>query len=340
MIIEKMILISVIFIITLLIAMYTTLAERKIAGFIQDRLGPNRVGIYGILQPIIDGIKLLTKEEIIPYNSNKLLFICAPLIYMILALISSAVIPWGDKLLINNRFIDLQITDINIGILYIFAIISLNIYGIIMAGWSSNNKYSLFSAIRGVAQNISYEISMSFSLISLIMITETFSLKNIVEQQYSINWNIFYQPLGFLIFLICSFAETNRNPFDLVECETELIAGYHTEYSSMKLGFFLFAEYINIFMSSVIMSTLYFGGYNFIGMNILYQYNVNVNIISILGIIFLFLKIFLFIFLFIWIRWTLPRFRYDQLIYLGWNILIPLSIFNMLMTGLMIILFK
>ncbi|UOF94327.1 MAG: NADH-quinone oxidoreductase subunit NuoH [Bacteroides sp.] len=338
--IEKILLIIIVLAITLLIAMYTTLAERKIAGFMQDRIGPNRAGPYGLLQPIMDGIKLLTKEEIIPFYSNKILFVIAPALYMFLALMNSAVIPWGGTLKINNYLIKLQISDINIGILYIFSIISLNIYGIILSGWSSNNKYSLLSSIRGASQNISYEISMNIVLITLIMSTNTMSIKEIVLQQNSLNWNIFYQPIGFLIFLICSFAETNRNPFDLVECETELIAGFHTEYSSMKLGLFLFAEYINIFISSTVISCLYLGGYNYFGMNLLHHLGVHNNIIVIIGIMSLFIKIFFLIFFFIWVRWTLPRFRYDQLIYLGWNILIPLAMLNMIITGGLILFFK
>ncbi|MFS8615579.1 MAG: complex I subunit 1 family protein, partial [Solitalea sp.] len=196
--------------------------------------------------------------------------------------------------------------------------------------------YSLLSAIRAASQNISYEISLGLSLIALLMVTGTLSLGEIVEQQRGFNWNIWYQPLGFILFLTCSFAETNRNPFDLVECETELVGGYHTEYSSMKLGFFLFAEYINIFVASAVMSTLYFGGYNFPGMDALAQAGVSQNWITLIGVGAMFVKVLLFIFFFIWVRWTVPRFRYDQLMKLGWNIMIPLAIANIVITGVVI----
>src|SRR3546814_529294 len=262
-IIEKAILISVVLGISPVTAMYTTLAERKIAGFLQDRHGPNRAGPFGLLQPLADGVKLFTKEEIIPREANRFLFILGPSLAMLMACVGTAVIPWGEELQIGDRTVSLQIADVNIGILYVFGVVALGVYGIMIGGWASNNKYSLLSSIRAASQNISYEISMGLSLIALLMMTGTLSLGEIVEQQRGINWNIWYQPIGFIIFLTCSFAETNRNPFDLVECETELVGGYHTEYSSMKLGFFLFAEYINIFVTSAVMATLYFGGYNF-----------------------------------------------------------------------------
>lgn len=335
-IIEKVILISVVLGISLITAMYTTLAERKIAGFLQDRHGPNRAGPFGLLQPLADGVKLFTKEEIIPREANRFLFVLGPSLAMMMACVGTAVIPWGEDLLIGDRTVSLQIADVNIGILYIFGVVALGVYGIMIGGWASNNKYSLLSAIRAASQNISYEISMGLSLIALLMMTGTLSLGEIVEQQRGINWNIWYQPLGFIIFLTCSFAETNRNPFDLVECETELVGGYHTEYSSMKLGFFLFAEYINIFVASAVMSTLYFGGYNFPGMDALAQAGVSQNWITLIGVGAMLIKIVLFIFFFIWVRWTVPRFRYDQLMRLGWNILIPLAIANIMITGIVI----
>ncbi|QEC51694.1 NADH dehydrogenase subunit H [Anseongella ginsenosidimutans] len=335
-IIEKVILISVVLGVSLLTAMYTTLAERKIAGFLQDRHGPNRAGPFGLLQPLADGVKLFTKEEIIPGEANRFLFVLGPSLAMLMACVGTAVIPWGEELQIGDRTVSLQIADVNIGILYIFGVVALGVYGIMIGGWASNNKYSLLSAIRAASQNISYEISMGLSLIALLMMTGTLSLGEIVEQQRGINWNIWYQPLGFIIFLTCSFAETNRNPFDLVECETELVGGYHTEYSSMKLGFFLFAEYINIFVASAVMSTLYFGGYNFPGMDALAQAGVSQNWITLIGVGALLAKILFFIFFFIWVRWTVPRFRYDQLMRLGWNILIPLAIANIMVTGVVI----
>jgi len=334
-IIYKVVLVVVVFLISLFIAMYSTYAERKVAAFMQDRLGPNRAGPFGILQPVADGVKMFMKEEIIPQVSNKFLFILGPSIAMFTSCITGAVVPWGTSLHIGGHEFALQVTDINIGILYVMAITSIGVYGIMIGGWASNNKYSLLGALRASSQMISYEIAMGLAIIALVMTTGTLSLKGIAAQQTGWHWNVFYQPLGFLIFLICAFAETNRTPFDLPESDSELIGGYHTEYSSMKLGFYLFAEYINMFISSAIMSTLYFGGYNmpFIG-----RLGLSPNLAAILGIVFLFAKIFFFIFFFMWVRWTVPRFRFDQLMNLGWKILIPLSIFNVAITGFFILL--
>ncbi len=333
----KFALIVIIFLISLVIAMYSTYAERKIAAFFQDRVGPNRAGPFGILQPLADGAKMFMKEEIIPTNSSGFLFIVGPSLAIMTACIGSAVIPWGQKLTIGTRVIDLQVTDINVGVLYIFGVVSLGVYGVMIGGWASNNKYSLLGAIRAASQNISYEIAMGLSIIALLMTTGTLSLKEIAEQQHGWHWNIVYQPLGFLIFIVCAFAETNRTPFDLPECETELVGGYHTEYSSMKLGFYLFAEYINMFISGAVMATLYFGGYNFPFMHSL---GLSGNWLTILGVIALFVKIFLFIFFFMWVRWTIPRFRYDQLMDLGWKTLIPLAIANIVITGLVMTFIK
>jgi NADH-quinone oxidoreductase subunit H len=245
---------------------------------------------------------------------------------MFVACMTSAVIPWGTELTLFGTSIQLQVADINIGILYIMGFVSLGVYGIMIAGWSSNNKYSLYGAIRASAQMVSYELAMGLSLIALVMMSGTLSIGEIVRQQTGFGWNVIYQPLGFLIFFICSLAECNRAPFDMAECETELIGGYHTEYGSMKLGFFLFAEYINMFVSSAVISSLFFGGYNFPGVDPSW-------LGGFMGPIVLFAKIFFFIFVFMWIRWTLPRFRYDQLMHLGWKALTPLAILNMLLTG-------
>ncbi|MBS1533212.1 MAG: NADH-quinone oxidoreductase subunit NuoH [Bacteroidetes bacterium] len=336
-IIVRLVLITVIFLITLVIAMYSTYAERKVAAFLQDRVGPNRAGPYGILQPLADGAKMFMKEEIIPARSSKFLFIVGPSLAIMTACIGSAVIPWGQTLMIGNYALDLQVTDINVGVLYIFGVVSLGVYGVMIGGWASNNKYSLLGAIRAASQNISYEIAMGLSIIAVLMTTGTLSLREIAAQQHGFwshgwfTWNVFKQPLAFLIFIVCAFAETNRAPFDLPECETELVGGYHTEYSSMKLGFYLFAEYINMFISSAVMATLFFGGYNFPYMHHL---GLSANWVTILGVIALFIKIFCLIFFFMWVRWTLPRFRYDQLMDLGWKALIPLAIANIVITGL------
>ena len=336
-ILEKLILVVVVFTITLVIAMYSTLAERKIAGFMQDRYGPDRAGIFGLLQPLCDGGKFFFKEEIIPAGAHKTLFILGPVIAIITACISSAVIPWGQNLLIDGKTVPLQVADVNIGVLYVFGVIALGVYGIMLGGWASNNKFSLMGAIRAASQSISYEIGMGLSLIALLMVTETLQLGEIVAQQSGfLNWNIFVQPLGFLIFITCAFAECNRVPFDLPECETELVGGYHTEYSSMKLGLYMFSEYINMFVSSALMAALYFGGYNF---PFMHDLGLSQNWITIIGVLVFFLKIFGFIFFFMWIRWTLPRFRYDQLMNLGWKILIPLAIANIVLTGVITLIY-
>lgn len=333
-ILEKLVLISGVLALSLVVAMYSTWGERKVAAIIQDRRGPNRAGFMGLLQPLADGGKLFFKEEIIPGTANRFLFILGPSLAMLVACMTSAVIPWGDTLTIAGKEVSLQVADINIGILYIFGVVSLGVYGIMLGGWASNNKYSLLASVRAASQIISYELAMGLSLIALLMLTGSLSLKDIVEQQRHGLWNVVLQPLGFLIFLVCAFAECNRTPFDLPEAENELNGGYHLEYSSMKLGFYLFAEYINMFISSALMASLYFGGYSFPGMDSL---GVSPNLLTILGFLALFIKIIIFLFFFMWVRWTIPRFRYDQLMRLGWNIMIPLALLNMLITGAIVL---
>ncbi|CAN5312483.1 NADH-quinone oxidoreductase subunit NuoH [soil metagenome] len=339
-ILYKIILVVAVFAISLLIAMYSTYGERKIAAFLQDRLGPNRAGPFGIFQPLADGVKMFMKEEIIPNVSNKFLFILGPGLAMLTSLCTSAVIPWGPDLVINGVHYPLQVADINIGVLYLFGVVSIGVYGIMIGGWASNNKYSLLGALRASSQMISYEVAMGISVITLIMITGSLSTSHIAEQQhgfhtgvhwYSFTWNFFKNPLTFLIFFICALAETNRAPFDLPECETELVGGYHTEYSSMKLGFYLFAEYVNMFISSAVMSLFFFGGYNFPWMDKIHD----PNLLATIGTVVMFTKTIFFIFVFMWVRWTIPRFRYDQLMNLGWKILIPLSIINLFATGIL-----
>ena len=335
-ILEKFILIAVIIMASLVIAMYATYAERKIAAVMQDRRGPNRAGPFGILQPLADGMKLFFKEEIIPTSSSKFLFILGPCLAMFTAMMTCAVIPWGKTIELFDKSIPLQITDINIGMLYVFGIVSLGVYGIMIGGWASNNKFSLMAAMRGASQIISYELAMGLCMISLLLITNSLSLKTIVEQQMAKGnlWNVAYQPLAFLIFFICALAECNRAPFDLPEAENELNMGYHQEYSSMKLGFYLFAEYINMFISSAIMASLFFGGYD---IPFLDESGLSPNTAAILGIVAFMAKIFFFIFVFMWIRWTLPRFRYDQLMNLGWKKLLPLALVNMLVTAAVVL---
>lgn len=330
-IIEKFVLVVILFLISLGIAAYSTYFERKLAAWIQDRVGPDRAGPFGILQPIADGVKMFLKEDFIPQNSDKWLFIIGPGIAMFTALITSAIIPWGPDITLFGRAISLQVTDFNIGVLYMFGVVSIGVYGIMIGGWASNNKYSLFGAIRASSQMISYELAMGISLITIVLMSGSLSLTDIVNRQHGMDWNIWYQPVAFLVFFICSLAETNRAPFDLPECESELIGGYHTEYSSMKLGLFLFSEYVAMFISSALISILFFGGYNFPGMDAF-----SGNLLAVLCVGVFFAKIFFFIFVFMWIRWTIPRFRFDQLMHLGWKTLIPIAIINMLITGLVI----
>ena len=337
---EKAILILAVVTVSLVIAMYATWAERKVAAVMQDRIGPSRAGPFGLFQPLADGVKLFMKEEIIPTTSSKFLFVMAPALAMITALMTSAVIPWGPTVNLFGREISLQVADINIGILYVFGVVSLGVYGIMIGGWASNNKFSLISSIRGASQMISYELAMGLALIALLMMTGSLRLSVIVAQQSEglFNWNVMYQPLGFLIFFICALAECNRTPFDLPEAENELNFGYHQEYSSMKLGFYLFAEYINMFMSGVIMSTLFFGGYDIPFVN---ESAWGTHWwVGVVGFVVLMTKAVLFVLLFMWIRWTIPRFRYDQLMNLGWKGLIPLSLLNMILTAVVILLLK
>jgi NADH-quinone oxidoreductase subunit H len=334
--IYKVVLSAVILLLSLLIAMYATLFERKFAGFIQDRYGPDRAGPWGILQPVCDGVKLFLKEEYMPNTADKFLYILGPCLTMLVALMTSAVIPWGGSLSVGGNSFPLQVASSSVDILYIFAVVSMGVYGIMIGGWASNNKFALMGAVRASSQMISYELAMGLSIASVIMMTGTLSLQETVNQQASV-WNVVYQPLAFLIFFICALAETNRAPFDLPECEGELIGGYHTEYSSMKLGFYLFAEYINMFISSAIISTLFFGGYH---MPFLDKLGLSPNMLTLLGTAFLFVKIFLFLSLFIWVRWTLPRFRYDQLMKLGWKVLFPLALINLIITGIVMLFLK
>lgn len=333
-VIYKFIVCVAVFGLSLAVAAYSTWWERKFSALLQDRVGPNRAGPFGLLQPLADGGKMFFKEEIIPNVSNRFLFILGPSIFMLTALMTGSVIPWGKPFTTaSGETYSFQITDINIGILYLFGVVSIGVYGIMIGGWASNNKYALLGAIRASSQMISYEIAMGISVIALIITSGgTLSLSQIVEQQDAGVANVVWQPLGFIIFFVCALAETNRAPFDLPECESELVGGYHTEYSSMKLGLFLFAEYINMFISSAIMSAFYFGGYNFPWSHELYQamgLHEGSIWISLIGFGAFFTKICIFISVFMWIRWTLPRFRYDQLMNLGWKILLPLSLLNL-----------
>lgn len=340
-ILVKGIIITIIFAVSLGIAAYETYFERVIAAWIQDRVGPDRAGPFGLLQPLADAGKLFFKEDFIPTLADKSVFVLGPALAMLTALMSSAVIPFGDVISVGGQLIDVQGMDVNIGILWVFGIVSLGVYGILLGGWASNNKYSLYGAIRAASQTISYELAMGISLIAIVVMSESLSLRSIVNAQHGFDWNIFYQPIGFLLFVTCSFAECNRTPFDLPESENELVAGYHTEYGSMKLGLYLFSEYVNMFVASAVMSCLYLGGFNYPGMDFVKEFLVGkfgdvagLNIATAVGIGSLFTKIFFFIFTFIWVRWTLPRFKYDQLMNLAWKWMLPLAFVNLIIVCL------
>lgn len=338
-VLEKFLLVGLIVSLSMVVAMYATYAERKVAAFLQDRIGPNRAGPFGLLQPLADGGKLFFKEEIIPLASSKTLFILGPSLAMITALLTSAVIPWSTPLHLFGRDISLQVADIDIGILYVFGVVSLGVYGIMIGGWASNNKFSLLAAVRGASQMVSYELPMGLSLLGVLLLTGSLQMSTIVSNQLENGWHVIYQPIGFLVFFICALAECNRTPFDLPEAENELNFGYHQEYSSMKLGFYLFAEYINMFISGVVMATLYFGGYD-IPFVTEAEWGIHQNWLAIIGFVVLLAKAFFFVFVFMWIRWTIPRFRYDQLMNLGWKKLIPLALVNLLVTAVVMLLLR
>ncbi len=345
----KIILVVALFLLALSVAAYSTWAERKVAAIMQDRIGPNKAGPFGLLQPLADGGKFFFKEDFTPDNAERFLFVLGPSIVMFLSLLTGAVIPWGKSLNIAGQSFDLQVANIDIGVLYIMGLASISVYGMMIGGWASNNKYSLIGAIRASSQMISYELAMGLSLLAVIMTSGSLDLGKIASDQSTgklwglfeidgMNWNIFYQPVAFIIFLIAALAETNRHPFDLPECESELVTGYSTEYSSMKLGLYLFGEYVNMFISNALIVTLFFGGYNYPGINWVGE-NFGENIAGILSIVAFLMKVFFGIFLFMWIRWTIPRFRYDQLMHLGWKKLIPFALINLLITGAVVLAF-
>jgi NADH-quinone oxidoreductase subunit H len=307
------------------------LAERKVSGWIQDRYGPNRVGPWGILQPIADGVKFLLKEDLIPNHVDKPLYLLAPAIILVPALITCAVVPFGSSITIAGYEIPLQIADINIGILYILAITSLGVYGVVLGAWASNNKYSFLGGLRSSAQMISYELSLGLSIIGVLIFSESLSLREIAKAQgpYPWNWNFLIHLPAFITFTTAAFAETNRLPFDLAEAEQELVGGYHTEYSSMKFAMYFMAEYMNMIVGSAVAVTLFLGSWHFFGLE-----NVGGPVVS--GLIsfgVFFAKTAIFLFVFIWVRWTLPRFRYDQLMNLGWKFMVPVALTAIVVTA-------
>jgi NADH-quinone oxidoreductase subunit H len=315
-----------------------TLAERKISAWIQDRHGPNRVGPHGIGQPFADGLKNFMKEETYPEAAYKPLFILAPILSFIPALTTWVVIPFGAPLPTRWGRIDMVVADLPVGFLFILAISSLGVYGIVLAGWASNNKYALLGGLRSSAQMISYEISLGMSTIPVLLLAGNVSLNTIITQQAYGGWNVVNLTLAFFIFLVAAFAETNRLPFDLPEAESELIAGYHTEYSAMKFSLFFIAEYANMVTASALMVTLFFGGWDvpFTGRDNIGPYS---GLLSLLSIGIFLGKLLFFIFFFMWVRWTLPRFRYDQLMSLGWKIMLPLALaYIIIIAGVILIL--
>ena len=312
--------------------------ERRMAGLIQDRPGPNRVGPFGLFQAVADILKLLLKEDVVPIYADRLLHTLAPLILLVPAMTTFAVIPFGSTIHLFGRDIPLVIADVNIGILYVFALTSVGIYGLVLAGWSSNNKFALLGGLRSSAQIISYELAMGIAAISVFLAAGSLRLQRVVEYQASGTflgflplWNCFPQAIGCLIFIVSAFAETNRVPFDLPEAEAELVAGYHTEYSAFRFGMFFMAEYLNLIAASAMMATLYFGGWS---LPFLHLTGIPGSLASIAVFA---AKTGFFIFLFVWVRWTLPRFRFDQLMNLGWKVFLPLSLLNLLFTGALVL---
>jgi len=313
------------------IVAYTVLLERWVCAWMQDRLGPNRVGPFGFLQPLADGVKLILKEDVLPHHVHKVLYTLAPTLVLMPALINIGVIPWGSNLPVFGRDIKGVIADLDIGILFVFAFAALSVYGIVLAGWASNSKYPFLGGIRSSAQMISYEVCLGLSVVPVFMQVGSLNLSRVVEYQAAHTWLVLCQPLSFLIFLVSAFAETNRTPFDLPEAEQELVGGYNTEYSSMKFGMFFMGEYAAMFVMSALMVTLFFGGWS------LPVAPLNAPATSLpvgLAHVGIFLaKVLAFLFFYVWVRWTIPRFRYDQLMGLGWKVFIPLTIVNILIVG-------
>jgi len=320
--------IAVVLLVLMTTVAYAVWLERKVVARIQSRWGPYLVGPHGLLQPLADGLKIFFKEDFVPSEVDRVVFWLAPFLAFSLALLSIAVIPFGESITIAGKTIRFQITDLNVGLLFVIAVTSLGVYGVALAGWSSNSKYPLLGGLRSSAQMISYELSLGLGLMGVVMITGSLSLREIVEGQHSL-WNVFKQPVGFLIYFTAAVAETNRVPFDLPEGESELVGGFHTEYSSFKFAMFFMAEYANIVTVSCLATLLFFGGWlgPVFGPPVLR---------SLLPVVWFCLKVFCFLFVYIWIRGTLPRFRYDQLMAFGWKFLLPVGLLNVVATSLVL----
>ena len=307
---------------------YTTYYERRAIARIQTRIGPNRAGPAGLLQPVADAIKLIFNEELIPAKADKFLFLLAPVLTVLPSLIIWAVVPWGTSITLFGREIPLYLADINVGVLYIMAVASIAVYGIVIAGWSSNSKYPLLGSLRSTAQIVSYELSLGLAFVGPILLADSMSMAQIVQKQQETTWYIIQQPLGFVIFFLAVLAEINRAPFDMPEAEQELVGGYHTEYSGMKFALFFMAEYIKMIAVSAIAATLFLGGYS----------GPWVDSLPWLGPVYLLIKIFILLFVMIWVRGTLPRFRYDRLMAFGWKIMLPAALINVFVTAVVIVL--
>ena len=326
-------LIKIVVVLIIILTMVANLvwAERRISAYIQDRIGPNRVGPFGLFQAPADVLKLFLKEEIVPARANPFVHTLAPIISIAVAMTTFAVIPFGNTITLWGTEIKLMIADVNIGVLYILAMTSLGVYGLTLSGWASNNKYSLLGGLRSAAQLISYELSMGLSVVGVIMVAGSLELDTIVELQSGFAWNAFLTPIGFVTFVVASFAETNRLPFDLPEAEPELVGGYHTEYTGMKFGTFFLAEYANMITSSALIVTLFLGGWQVPGLGAL---GLSPNWMAAGQVIGFAVKVGCILFFYMWVRWTIPRFRYDQLMNLGWKVMLPLSLLNVAVTGI------
>lgn len=338
----EIIVISLIKILIVVAVMFLTVAylvyfERKVSAWVQNRMGPNRVGYRGLLQPFADVFKLLVKEDIVPDAANKPLHTLAPFIALFVAFATYAVIPFGPTVNIFGYDIKLVVADVNIGVLYVLALTSLGVYGITFAGWSSGSKYSLLGGIRSSAQMISYEVSMGFSIAGVLLFSESLRPVDIVNAQYGWMWNAVLQPIGFITFVVSAFAETNRLPFDLPEAEPELVGGYHTEYSSFKFAGFFLAEYANMIIASCMIVTLYLGGWQIPYID---QFGLNSTLTVILQVGAFIFKVIFMLFIFLWVRWTIPRFRYDQLMNIGWKVMFPLSLVNIIWVAAIIMIFN
>ena len=307
---------------------YLTYYERKVLARMQVRIGPNRAGPAGLLQPVADAFKLIFKEELIPARAYKFIFMLAPILTVVPAMVIMAVVPWGDKVTLFGRVIDLGLADINVGVLYIMAITSISVYGIALAGWSSNNKYAMLGGMRSSAQMISYELALGLAFVGPVLLAGSMSLGDIIQKQKAMGWFVIYQPLGAIIFWIATLAEVNRAPFDMPEAEQELTAGYHVEYSGMKFALFFMAEYIKMIAVSAFAATLFFGGYR----------GPFIDQVPWLGPVYLFLKVVIILFGAIWVRATLPRIRYDRLMAFGWKILLPAALLNVVITAVVLVL--